>query len=108
MDPNLLHSSDTGILPCWPLMYVMCRFPNVYKYPEFIYNPTRTGWRNYTKPRKHKKHHIKRKGNVPGVAETLEYIECFNPRVYEALLQCGMPYIYAKKIVRKMINSIIM
>ncbi|HBM73970.1 MAG TPA: hypothetical protein DD429_00230, partial [Clostridiaceae bacterium] len=80
----------------------------IYRYPGIIYKPdeksahdnAQTG-KGYRKAKK-----IGSKYNS-GLGETLEYIGCYNPLVLDFLLKCNIPYKDARKIVKKMINSII-
>lgn len=85
----------------------MCNYPYVYKYPEIIYKPSETESSYRPVHKKKKKHHHRKKNYVPGIAETFQFIGCFDPATVDALIKCGMPYEDARKIVRKMINTMV-
>jgi hypothetical protein len=39
-----------------------------------------------------------------GVTEVIQLIECYNPEVSRAILRCGLPFLTARKFVKKLIN----
>lgn len=49
------------------------------------------------------KHHDRDKMDV-GVSDVIKLIECYNPEVSKAILRCGMPFLTARKLVRRLIN----
>lgn len=50
------------------------------------------------------KHHKKDKYDV-GVNEALKIIQCYNPLVYNVITSCGIPFLDARRVVRRLINS---
>lgn len=86
------------ICPCCPIYtYIPFSFPvNCTEYFKNEYSPAiAAGMRS--------KHHGKDKYDV-GVSDVMKLIECYNPEVSKAILRCGMPFLTARKIVRRLIN----
>lgn len=101
-----IPASHNALVPPWPLMYVTSHFPYVYEYFHMIYKPDGESLKHKAAKKKGSHKKAKHGKYVSGIEETFKFIQCYNPRIIEELLKCGMPYKTARETVKKMINSI--